>query len=69
MKFKTILALFFVTLIVIFSIQNVEVTEVKFLSWKISMSRVLIILGSFAIGILVGVLISVKKRLIPKKQN
>ncbi len=67
MKFKTVLALFFATLIVFFSIQNVEVTEVKFLAWKISMSRVLVILGSFGIGVLVGVLISMKKKLISRK--
>lgn len=66
MKFKTILALIFATIIVIFSLQNAEVTEVKFLVWKLSMSRVLIIMGSFAIGVLVGLLVSMKKRLIPK---
>ncbi|MBT8385568.1 MAG: LapA family protein [Bacteroidia bacterium] len=66
MKLKTILAVIFATIIVIFSLQNAEVTEVKFLFWKLSMSRVLIIMGSFAIGVLVGLLVSMKKRLIPK---
>jgi uncharacterized integral membrane protein len=61
MKFKTIIAIIFATVIVIFSIQNVEVTDVKFLFWKLTMSRVLIILGSFAIGVLVGFLASIKK--------
>lgn len=61
MKFKTIVAIIFATIIVIFSIQNVEVTDVKFLFWKLTMSRVLIILGSFAIGVLVGFLASLKK--------
>ena len=54
MRLKTIIALFFVAIIVIFSIQNAEVTDVKFLIWKISMSRVLVILGSFAVGLAVG---------------
>ena len=66
MKFKTVLAILFATVIVIFSIQNVEVTDVKFLFWKLSMSRVLIILGSFAIGVIVGLLVSMKKSLIKK---
>lgn len=66
MKLKTILAIIFATIIAIFSLQNAEVTEVKFLVWKLSMSRVLIIMGSFAIGVLVGLLVSMKKRLIPK---
>ncbi|NNC96409.1 MAG: LapA family protein [Chitinophagales bacterium] len=65
MKFKTILALVFALVIVIFSLQNSEVTPVKFLVWNLSMSRVLIILGSFSIGLLVGILVSMKKRILP----
>ncbi len=63
MKFKTILALVFAAIIVVFSLQNSEVTDVNFLVWKLSMSRVLIILGSFAIGVIVGILVSVKRKL------
>lgn len=65
MKFKTILAILFIAIIVVFSLQNVEVTDVKFLIWKLSMSRVLIILGSFGVGVLVGILVSMKRKLIP----
>ena len=68
MKFKTLLALLFITIIVIFSIQNSEVTDIKFLFWKLSMSRVLIILGSFAVGVLVGILVSMKRNLIPSRK-
>lgn len=68
MKFKTILAIVIATIIVIFSLQNAEVTDVKFLFWKLSISRVLIILGSFSIGVVVGILVSMKKRLIPQKK-
>ncbi len=67
MKPKTIIAIIIVTLIVIFSIQNVQIVEVKFLFWHITLSRVLLILGSFIIGILVGVLISMKKRMFTKR--
>lgn len=69
MKLKTILAILFATIIVIFSIQNVEVTEVKFLFWKLSMSRVLIILGSFAFGVIVGILVSMKKSIIKNEKE
>ena len=69
MKLKTFLAIFFATVIVIFSVQNVEVTDVKFLFWKLSMSRVLIILGSFAFGVMVGVLASMKKSLIKNEKK
>lgn len=64
MKTKTILALVFAAIIVVFSLQNSEVTDVNFLVWKLSMSRVLIILGSFAIGVIVGILVSMKRKLI-----
>ena len=67
MKFKTILAILFATVIVIFSLQNSEVNDVKFLVWKLSMSRVLIILGSFGIGVIVGILVSMKKKLVNTK--
>jgi uncharacterized integral membrane protein len=62
MKLKTILVLIFAAIIVIFSLQNAEITDVKFLFWKLSISRVLVILGSFAIGILLGILISQKRK-------
>ena len=67
MKLKTILAILFAAFIVVFSLQNAEITDVKFLFWKVSISRVLIILGSFCIGIAVGILISLKKRVLPQK--
>jgi len=63
MKLKTVLALVFIALVVVFSLQNAEVTDVKFLFWKLSLSRVLIILGSFGVGVLVGILVSMKRRL------
>lgn len=63
MKLKTILAILFATIIVIFSIQNAEIINVKFFFWEISTSRVLIILGSFGSGVLVGILASMKRKL------
>jgi len=62
MKFKTVMALIFAGLIVVFSLQNSAVTDVDFLIWKLSMSKVLVILGSFSIGVLVGLLVSIKKK-------
>ncbi len=60
MKFKTIMAIVFAILVVVFSLQNSAVTQVEFFFWELSMSRVLVILGSFAIGVLVGILVSLK---------
>lgn len=66
MKFKTIMAIVFAILVVVFSLQNAAVTQVEFFFWELSMSRVLVILGSFAIGVLVGILVSLK---IPKSSK
>ncbi|NNK10230.1 MAG: LapA family protein [Flavobacteriaceae bacterium] len=63
MKFKSFLVILFVILIVIFSVQNAEVTEVNFLFWKLAMSKVLIILGAFGIGIIVGILATIKNKI------
>ena len=63
MKFRTLVGLFFAAIIVVFSLQNAEVIDVKFFFWKISISRVLVILGSFGIGLLVGILLSIKKKI------
>lgn len=67
MKLKTIFALIFIAIVVIFSLQNSEVTDVNFLFWKLSISRVLIILGSFGIGVLVGIWVSMKRKLFPSE--
>ena len=67
MKFKIILVIIAAGLVVVFSLQNVDVTDVKFLIWKLSMSRVLVILGSFGVGVFVGILVSLKKKIVPKE--
>jgi uncharacterized integral membrane protein len=66
MKFKTIMAIVFAIIVVLFSLQNSAITQVEFLFWELSMSRVLVILGSFAIGVLVGILVSLKRPKLPK---
>jgi lipopolysaccharide assembly protein A len=63
MKTKTIIAIVIAVIITIFSLQNSEITEVRFFFWKLTMSKVLIVLGSFAIGVLVGILVSMKKKI------
>lgn len=69
MKLKTILAVIFAIIIAVFSLQNAEITDVKFLFWKLSISRVLVILGTFLTGVLVGILISIRRKIINKKEK
>jgi putative membrane protein len=39
---------------IIFVLQNTQVVEIEFLFWKMSLSRVILLLGALFIGILAG---------------
>ena len=51
---KTIVFLILIALVIVFVIQNTQVVEFQFLAWKVSMSRALLLLGTFGIGVIVG---------------
>jgi uncharacterized integral membrane protein len=51
---KRIVFLVFGLLFATFIIQNSEVVQVKFLFWGTQVSRALILLGAFILGIIVG---------------
>lgn len=51
---KTIIFLILVALVIVFVIQNTQVVEFRFLAWTVSMSRALLFLGTFIIGIVAG---------------
>ena len=44
-------------LVVAFILQNTEIVEISFLFWNISISRALVVLIVFIIGIIVGAII------------
>jgi uncharacterized integral membrane protein len=53
--------------IVIFSVQNLAAIEVSFLIWKMSISKVVVIIGSYVLGMISGWgLVEVIKRLAAK---
>jgi uncharacterized integral membrane protein len=59
----TTLAAIALIAVVIFSVQNLEAIDVSFLTWSISMSKVIVILGSYLLGMVTGWgLVSVIKR-------
>jgi putative membrane protein len=39
---------------IIFAVQNLEVIDVSFLSWSMSIPKVLIILGTYVLGMITG---------------
>jgi len=51
---KTIVFVILAALILLFVIQNTQVVETRFLVWTISMSRSLLLLGTFIIGVIAG---------------
>ena len=54
MNYKLIFNLVLVGLLVIFIVQNVAVVEIRFLFWKVSMSRSIMIFLVLAVGIIMG---------------
>jgi uncharacterized integral membrane protein len=51
---KTIVFCILVALVIIFVLQNTQVVGFQFFAWKVSMSRALLLLGTFLIGVVVG---------------
>ncbi len=54
MNFKLILSVILAGLAVIFIIQNTAVVDIRFLSWTLSMSRLLLFFLLLAIGVILG---------------
>lgn len=54
MNYKLIFSLFLVGLLIIFIVQNVAVMEIRFLFWKLSMSRSIMIFFVLVAGIIIG---------------
>ena len=55
MKYVTgTLAVLFFVLILIFSIQNLEVIDVSLLTWSIKVRKIFLILGTYLLGMVSG---------------
>ena len=54
MNLKLFLALAVAALLVLFMVQNYEVVELRFLFWKLEMSRAIMIFGILAAGLALG---------------
>jgi lipopolysaccharide assembly protein A len=57
MRAKLIVITILALLLVIFAVQNTEVTVVKLWFWQMNMARAILIFVSFAIGLIIGLLI------------
>jgi len=54
MNAKLVSALVFAALLALFTLQNYEVVELRFLFWKLEMSRAIMIFGLLAAGVALG---------------
>jgi len=59
---RNIIFICLIGLVVIFVLQNIQVVEVRFLFWTVSMSRALMLFGTLAIGLVAGWLITLPRR-------
>ena len=57
-----ILILVLLSLLIIFSIQNSEIIQLKVFFWNVSIPRILLIMGSLIIGVVIGFLFPLKKK-------
>jgi uncharacterized integral membrane protein len=62
MKAKVILGLVLLAVVVLFTLQNTEVVALRFLWWEFAMSRVLMFLLAFGVGLLTGFLLGSHRR-------
>jgi uncharacterized integral membrane protein len=58
MHAKWVIAIVLLVLIALFTAQNYEVVEVRFLFWRLEMSRALLVPGVFALGVAIGWMLS-----------
>ena len=54
-------------LFVVFIAQNSQLAELRFLFWSVYISRVFILLGTFFLGMLLGIVVVKSRRKTPKK--
>jgi len=63
-----------VAFVIVFVLQNTQLVEVKFLSWKVTMSRALLLLATFLIGVVSAFVLKIpiskkKKQVTPNRRK
>ena len=59
---RNVVFIILIAVVLLFVAQNVQVVEVRFLFWKISMSRALMLLATLAIGLVGGWMLTLPKK-------
>ncbi|MDH3691642.1 MAG: lipopolysaccharide assembly protein LapA domain-containing protein [Gammaproteobacteria bacterium] len=61
-QLKLILVTALIAMVLIFTFQNMEVVTVNFLQWEVSVSRALLLISLFLVGLLLGWLLPGTRR-------
>jgi len=61
-SWKWILTILLLIFLIIFTVQNYEVVTIQFLFWSFQTSRTIVLLTTLIIGIIIGWIISFKKK-------
>ena len=62
MSWKWIFIILLLIFLIIFTMQNYEVVTIQFLFWSFQTSRTIVLLTTLIIGIIIGWIISFKKK-------
>ena len=58
---RNIIFVLLIAIVLVFVVQNTQVVEFRFLVWKMSLSRALMLFGTMAIGFVTGWLLKMPK--------
>jgi uncharacterized integral membrane protein len=67
--FKIIVLLILISLVAVFTFQNTQAVEVTLYFWSFSLSVSLLLLATFTIGVLCGMLLTVVHSIIKKRRT
>ena len=67
--FKIIVLLVLIALVAVFTFQNTQAVEVTLYFWSFSLSASLLLLATFTIGVLCGMLLTVVHSIIKKRRT
>ena len=69
MKSKIVVIVLLTVLLIIFVLQNTEVVIVKFWFWDLSLPRALLLFITFAVGLIVGLMVPSSTKKVEQKEE
>lgn len=69
MKAKIVIIILLAVLLIIFVLQNTDIVLVKFWFWDLSLPRALLLFVTFAIGLIIGLIVPSAQKAAPKSDE